>query len=363
MLRHLARLGRSVPFAGERALAVAVYADGLNEPVRASESGYEGVACVDDAARALDLYCALWKATRLPWVRSWCDGLLDFILAMQGADGRWVNFILDWEGTPNRVGRTSVAGGHFWQARAVLALAHAGPILGDPRIEPALRRGLPHILAATEVASDVRALHIGAALALADQPDDQGLGERLPVWSEELLSCREQDMLMNSPDERGAPHLWGHIQEGVLAEAAVRLGRDDWLAVASRSAELVFASAVRGGFDLARVQPYDVASAVYTLSRLAETTGDPAFAALVTLARAWFDGRNPAGQPVYDRREGRVGDGIDQRVVSTRSGAEANIVGAEALFDDAVAVARRLRDSEGLPHGPASLAAISRGAQ
>jgi len=353
VLRQLARLGRSVPFAGDRALALAVYADGLNEPVRARESGYEGVACVDDAARALDLYCALWAATRLPWLRRWCDGLLDFVLAMQGADGRWLNFILDWEGTPNRVGRTSMAEGHFWQARAVLALTHAAPILDDERIEPALRRGLPHILAATEVPSDVRALHLRAALAVAGQPDDHGLSERLPIWTEELLNCRDAEMLMNSPEERGAPHLWGHIQEGVVAEVAVRLDHDDWLAIASRSAELVFGSAVRSGFDLVRVQPYDVASAIYTLSRLAGATGDPAFGSLVTLSRAWFDGRNPAGRPVYDRREGRVGDGVDQQCVSTRSGAEANIVGAEALFDDAVSVAGRLTDSEGLPQGVA----------
>jgi len=351
VLRQLARLGRSVPLAGNRALALAVYADGLNEPVRADDAGYEGVACVDDAARALDLYCALWETTRLPWVRRWCDGLLDFILAMQDADGRWLNFILDWEGTPNRLGRTSIAGGQFWQARAVLALTHAAPILDDVRIEPALRRGLPHILAATDVASDVRALHIRAALALADRPDDHGLGERLSLWSEELLNCRDGDVLMNSPDERGDPHLWGHIQEGVLADAAVRLGRDDWLAIAARSAELVFASAARSGFDLVRVQPYDVASAIYTLSRLAEATGDPAFGALVTCSRAWFDGRNPAGRPVYDRDAGRVGDGVDRRCVSTRSGAEANIVGAEALFDDAASVASRLMDSEGLPRG------------
>ena len=351
MLRQLARLGRSVPFAGDRALALAVYANGLNEPVRAHELGYEGVACVDDAARALDLYCALWEATRLPWLRRWCDGLLDFILAMQGADGRWLNFILDWEGTPNLAGRTSMAGGDFWQSRAVLALASAAPILHDERIEPALRRGLPHILTATQVPSDVRALHIRAALALSGQPGGQGLVERLPLWSEELLSCRDAGMLMNSPDERGAPHLWGHIQEGVLAEVSVRLGRDDWLAIAARSAELVFASTVGSGFDLVRAQPYDVASAVYSLSRVGDATGDPAFGSLATLARAWFDGRNPADRPVYDRLVGRVGDGVDGQCVSARSGAEANIVGAEALFDDAVAVASRLTHAEGLPQG------------
>lgn len=349
MLRQLARLGRRVPFAGDGALALAVYSDKLNAPVRARESGYEGVACIDDAARALELYCALWEATRLPWVRRWCDGLLDFILAMQDADGRWVNFILDWEGTPNRTGPTSFAGGHFWQARAVLALTHAGPVLNDGRIDLALRRGLPHILAATDVPSDVRALHIRAALALHDQPQHHGLRQQLTLWSEELLTCRSGGVLMNSPEERGAPHLWGHIQEGVLAEVAARLGRDDWLPIARTSAESVFATAVRTGFDLPRTQPYDVASAVYTLSRLADATGDPAYATLANASRAWFDGRNPSGRPVYDRREGRVRDGVDHRTVNPRSGAEANIVGAEALFNDAASVAGRLTLSEGLP--------------
>lgn len=349
MLRQLARLGRSVPFAGDGALALAVYSDALNEPVRAHESGYEGVACVDDAARALELYCDLWKATQLPWVRRWCDGLLTFILAMQGADGQWLNFILDWEGTPNRTGPTSRAGGAFWQARAVLALTHAAPILHDTRIDLALSHGLPHILSATDVASDVRALHIRAALALADQPSPLELLRQLEPWSQQLLSCRNGDVLMNSPDERGAPHLWGHIQEGVLADVAVRLGHDDWLAIARRSAELVFASAVETGFDLPRVQPYDVASAVYTLTRLAAATGDPSFISLAEASRAWFDGRNPAGRPVYDRREGRVRDGIDHGAVSTHSGAEANIVGAETLFDATVAAASRLSEVEGLP--------------
>jgi len=58
-------------------------------------------------------------------VLRWCEGLLDFILHMQEPDGRWVNFILDWDGTPNRTGRTSVAGGGFWQSRALVALVCA----------------------------------------------------------------------------------------------------------------------------------------------------------------------------------------------------------------------------------------------
>jgi hypothetical protein len=349
VLRQLARLGRGVPVAGGSGIAIAVYANERDEPLRAREAGYEGVACVDDAARALELYCDLWEATRLPWVLRWCEGLLDFVLAMQEADGRWLNFILDWQGTPNRGGRTSRPGGDFWQARALLALARASQVLTDPRIDAALRAGLPHVVTAVDVPTDVRALHLRTALVLSEGGNAHGLDGLLRPWTDELLRCRAGGVLMNSPDERNHPHLWGHIQEGVLADVGVHLGRPDLLDVARRSAELVFGAAVRSGFDLPRTQPYDVASAVHVLSRLAAVSGEPEYAERATAARAWFDGRNPAGQPVYDREGGRVRDGVDGVRVSTHSGAEANVVGAQALFDDAVTVARRLTDAEALP--------------
>ena len=326
-----------------------MYADRLDQPVRAEEAGYEGVACVDDAARALELYCALWNATRLPWTLRWCEGLLDFILAMQRPDGRWLNFILGWDGAPNRAGRTSVAGGAFWQARALLALARASHVLDDERIDGALRRGLPHIVEASEVPADVRSLHIETALAVPKGCDDHGLVEMLAAWGDELVTCRVNDVLMNSSDERGRPHLWGHIQEGVLADLGLHLGREDFVAVARRSAELVFADVVGSGFDLPHVQPYDVSSATHALTRLAEVTGVPEYVALAADSRQWFDGRNPAGRAVYDRGAGRVGDGIDHGVVSSNSGAEANIAAAQALFDDAVTAARALAEAETLP--------------
>jgi hypothetical protein len=284
----------------------------------------------------------------LPWALRWSEGLLDVLLAMQGSDGRWLNFILDWEGTPNRDGRTSIAGGAFWQARAVLALARAATILSDERIDGALRRGLDHIIMAADVPSDVRALHIQTALTL-DAKDAWPLGDLLNVWSDEVMSCRQGDVLMNSSYERGHPHLWGHIQEGVLADAGVRQSRPDLINRARRSADLVFSSVVTNRFNLPRTQPYDVASAVYSLTRLGDVTGMSEYATLAASARAWFDGRNAAGQPVYDRAAGRVGDGVDGNHVSTQSGAEANIVAAQTLFNDATEVARRLSSSEALP--------------
>jgi hypothetical protein len=350
VLRQIARLGRPVTGLGTGALALAVYSDATNTAVAAREAGFEGVACVDDAARGLELYCDLWEATRLPWALRWCEGLLEFVLAMQDEDGRWVNFIVDWDGTANRDARTSVAGGVFWQARALLALARASRVLDDARIESALHRGLPHI-ADAEAPPDVRVLHIMTALALPDRADDGGIGRLLATWCDEVAGCRRGGMLMNAPLERGHPHLWGHLQEAALADAGARLGRDDLVDTARRSAELVFAGIVEAGFDMPRTQPYDVASAVHVLGRVAEVTGDSRYAALAAAARGWFDGRNPTGRPVYDRVAGRVGDGVDGHRVSGNSGAESNVVGAQALLDDVVALARRLSPAEALPAG------------
>ena len=361
MLRQIARLGRSIPFAGPGALAIAVYSDEQNQPIRAEQAGYEGVACVDDAARALELYCDLWEATAAPWARRWCEGLLDFLLAMQDGDGRWTNFILDWDGSLNHEGRTSVAGGGFWQARALVALARAAQILDDSRIDDAMERGLTHVLEAEQVPSDVRALHIRTALTMLAGGDDRRLSSLVRTWSGEVAGCREGDVLMNSPAEHGQPHLWGHIQEGVLADAGIWLGRPDLVAIASRSADLVFREVVIAGFDLPRTQPYDVASAVYGLSRVAAVTGTPTYASLAAMARSWFSGRNGAHQPVYDRRAGRVGDGVEEGRVSRNSGAEANVVGAQALFEDAAKLARRLSAEQALPTPPGGRRPPARG--
>ena len=76
---------------------------------------------------------------------------------------------------------------------------------------------------------------------------------------------------------------------------------------------------------------------MYAVDRIAVVTGDAAFTDLARDARAWFDGRNPAHRAVYDRVGGRVHDGIDDGVLNPHSGAESNIVGAQALIADVIA--------------------------
>jgi len=155
MLRQLRRLTRPVPAAGPAACALGVYADAADGLVGARESGEEGVACVDDASRALVLFADLWTATGDPELRSWATGLLDFLLYLQRPDGRFVNFIHDWSGAPNEHGQTSVPGGAFWQARALSGLAKAWVGLDDERAAAAFARALAPVRAAP-AAADVR---------------------------------------------------------------------------------------------------------------------------------------------------------------------------------------------------------------
>jgi hypothetical protein len=105
----------------------------------------------------------------------------------------------------------------------------------------------------------------------------------------------------------------------------------------------VFAPAIESGFDLPRVQPYDVQSAICVMDALTAVTHQARYFDLAALGRAWFTGRNPAGVPIYDRQTGRIADGIDEGSVSRNSGAESNIVGGLALLDQAIAVAGQRR--------------------
>jgi hypothetical protein len=348
VLRQLARLTRAVPAAGPNAVALAVYAGPDDALIPARESGTEGVACVDDAARAVMLLCALWERTELPWIRSWCAGLVDFVVWMQDANGKWVNFIVDWDDAAgNRTGASSYAGGAFWQARALQAVARAAIVFGDAHAETALERGLASMRAPAP--PDVRALHVMTAVDLVRAGRVPRMRNHLTGWIDQMLACTCDGMLMNSPQESGRPHLWGHVQEAALAAAGALLGRKEVIAVARRSAELVFADVIESGFDLPRVQPYDVASAIHVMDSLHDVTESADYADLAHKARQWFDGRNPAGLPVYDVDTGRVADGIDEGRISRNSGAEANVVAAEALLDRVAQQARCLSGSAELP--------------
>jgi hypothetical protein len=250
---------------------------------------------------------------------------------MQLRDGAFENFIADWDGRRQLDTPTSRPGGGPWHARGMHALACGLSAFGDDHYATAFEMGF-RLLDQPTPYLDVRAIAVLAALEFWQATAARHVAERALVWAEEIVEARIGDVL---PDRAGdaSVHLWGHLQEAALARIGKEFGRDDLVQAAARSADAILAPAARRAFSGPRSLPFDVSSTVAGLDALAITTEEARYGELAALARAWFDGRNAAGEPVYDRVRGCVFDGIDGDTVSRNSGAESNIEGALALLD------------------------------
>ena len=246
------------------------------------------------------------------------DFAINRIFVLEDGTGRLAGSFVLHDDDP-KIWPDATAGEAYYLHRLVTVRERAGQGLGAVLLKEARR-----------VASDVRAVQIQAALDAGDDGDD------IARWCADVASQRRGDVLLDSHDAT-APHLWGHVQEGVLAMAATALGRSDLIEIARRSADAYLVPLIARGFDLHTVQPYGAASAAFAMEQLDAACGDGRYAAAARDARAWFDGRNPAGRPVYDRAAGRVADGIDGGRVNPHSGAESNILGAQAFIGDVAA--------------------------
>src|SRR2546423_1583921 len=108
LLRHVHRLTRSFVHEGQRLSYIHVYARPLDsgpEPelefITARESGFEGIACVDDVARAAILALQVHEETGSAVALRPAPGWLRFVLYMQEPDRRVTNLLRDDAGTQN----------------------------------------------------------------------------------------------------------------------------------------------------------------------------------------------------------------------------------------------------------------------
>ncbi len=336
MIRQLWRLTYAINLEGVSMCAPAVYAERKGRAwvlERADESGYEGVACVDDAARLAVLLLRAYKRFRLPWARDWAQGLIKFVKFMQEEDGSFANFILDWDGKKNYYGPTSYPGGQPWLARGLWALAWHYIVFKDMDSLERLRRGVGLYLKQSHKFMDVNALVAYTLLELYEHAHDRDFLDIALSVCEEIASHKRDGLLLIS-DEDTLPHLWGYIQPGVLFKACQYTNNTDWEDLATYSLHSYLAPIVRSEFDKPTTLPYEVSSTAFNFRIAYEYTANEEFRTLYEKAKSWFYGDNPAKSPVYDRNLGVVYDGIDNKSVSKNSGAESNIEGAMALFDD-----------------------------
>lgn len=383
-LEHLRALGLDLIVAGRRVRVVAVYAEApsYRPVVSPARDRSEGIACVDDAARAAVVYLRDLEVTGDIRSLEEARGLLRFLEAMEQGDGRFANFV-EADGTPNRRGPTSAPAFSYWGARALWAFGEAQRVLRG-RDEPtvaALRAvtaraegRLAHELDNTGdlVANSVTAT-AEALLGVLSLQRAEASAERAAL----ATKMAERIAALGGDDAGAAPwgaradpgqrwHAWGARGVQALAEAARVLRQPRFADAARTEADGLWVRALLagelpvevggdGGVGRFPQVAYGVSPFVEGAIALSAATGDRRYATLAGLTGAWFMGANPAGVPMYDPATGRTFDGIDGPSpvhINHNAGAESTIEALLALGSVAIspeaAVALRYR-----PLGPA----------
>lgn len=382
---HLDHLTEPVVFGGKAAAIVHIYA---NYPdykwVDAKESGPEGIACVDDAARAAVVYLRDFELNGRRESLGKARLLLRFVSAMETDDGMFYNFILA-DHSINTGGRTSYKSFGWWASRGVWCMSYGARIFRpiDRGFSDSLLNGVARTFT-----------HIDTLLERFGRVHEKE-GYRIPEWlpyesgadvtSELLLGLIEYFrlthdasvrrrieklsaglMLMQDGDVATYPfgvhrswetmwHMWGNGQTEALATAGALLGDSAMVRSAQREADGFYSRLLVDGFrkewDIAKPGStvdyeqiaYGVRPMAVGLLRLAEATHDSTYAKLAGLSASWLTGNNILGMAMYDPATGRTYDGIrDAKTVNLNSGAESTIEGLFTLLEvDANPVAAR----------------------
>ena len=333
MLDYLAALTFDFEHDGRAVSAVLIYAEpdpdvrGVYHPIVAQETGYEGIACLDDTARAAVLALGIYERTRsrnaLALARRW----LSFVEYMQYSDGSFANFIRNSAGIRNATGPTSHKGGYWWSVRAKWALARAYRLTRNAgfleRYEACRLAPIPD--------GKINALQALAELELYGARPSDALRQSILEHCEVIVGGGEHPYFLDHPESE-LVHLWGYHQLHAVASAAQTLECTRLLRHCRRTVDNLVELDVRACFwhtyperSKAGICAYDVSPMVQGLAAMHHASGAGRYRRLALQAGAWFYGRNDARSAMYDPTTGRCRDGISDGIASRNFGAESAI--------------------------------------
>ncbi|HLP17251.1 MAG TPA: hypothetical protein VK470_13395 [Bacteroidota bacterium] len=365
---HLRHLIEKIEMDGDTVSIVHIYANyPAYEWVDAKESGPEGIACVDDAARAAVVFLRHYELTKNSESLSSAKSLLRFVMKMQAEDGQFYNFIFA-DHTINRTGATSYKSFGWWASRAVWSLASAFRILKttNAQFADSCRRRIERTFQ-----------YIDSMLARYDTTVTKN-GYRVPQWllyrsgadvSSELLlglveyaravkSRRVEAYIRKISEGLRAMqdggwseypygvhrswetqwHAWGNGQTQALASAGAYLRMKRGIGSGELEARCFYSRLLAHGMmkemDVAVPSKrivyeqiaYGIRPMAVGLVRLYEATHDELYLKLAALAGSWLFGNNILHLAMYDASTGICFDGIrDSMTVNKNSGAESTI--------------------------------------
>ncbi len=360
---HLRHLTRDATVNGRDVRVVALYANAPSyQPTGSPQrDGLEGIASVDDVARAAVLYLRAYEESGDTATRNEAMGLLRFVVAMEQGDGEFYNFI-DTTGQPNRSAISSRKSMSYWAARGIWALGEAHRVFRTRYPESLAELRAPTERAVARMAQEIRAGRLigGSVTATSEALLGVLALQRAEPTSEHAdLATRTANLIVpraaggaasapwgaRTDAPTSAWHAWGARSVSALAQASIVLARPELLAAARAEADALWGRFLLAGQVPEQIGPngsvtmfpqiaYGIGPVAEGFIALADATGERSYAVYAGLSAAWLLGANAADVAMYDAKTGRAFDGIDgpsAAQVNRNSGAESTIEALLAL--------------------------------
>jgi hypothetical protein len=333
----------------------------------------EGIACVDDVARAAIFYLNHYKANVNNESFRKAQNLIEFLLYMQSENGFFYNFILD-DYTINKSHKNSVNESNWWSWRALWALTESMKYFDDfdnnfkneiiNSITAAINAyknqssfsksftfidgiKLPNWLP-QGYAGDRAALIILGLTNYYNHTSDSTVIPYLNILCDGILMMQKGDSLQTPfyafLSWQNIWHAYGNSQSYALLKVSLILERDDLKVSALNEINYFYdyligeqflkefkLSKENNSFTFLEKQKlpqiaYNIRPMVFACLEAFNLTKDTVYAVKAGQLARWFLGSNIANKPMYNPSNGITFDGIiSEDEVNMNSGAESTI--------------------------------------
>jgi hypothetical protein len=340
------------------------------------EAEGEGIACVDDAARAEVFYIKYYELHKNKSVLKKIKNLTNFLLYMQTKSGFFSNFIWN-DYTIDSTYKTSVAGPNWWTWRAMWALTEAENLFISTHDQQYVNKIKPHLMSAFDAthnwliknysnstknydgyelpiglpfqnAADQSAVLVKAFCAMYSVDKNPKVKSDI-----EYLCNGIMKMQAGSKDEipycaflswENTWHEWGNSQADALLEAGNLLKQKKYVNSAVKEIKYFYPFLISKDYynnfivkkkngtaffsDTTKFSQiaYGLRPMVWASIKAYEITRNKSYAKLAGEIGCWLFGKNPAQKQMYNPDNGVCFDGIISKdEINNNSGAESTI--------------------------------------